>query len=99
MRKLATIQKIKKLESIPGADRIMKATVLGWECVVKKDEFKVNDLCVYFEIDSKLPKHIIFDFMSARKFRVRTARFKKQIAQGLAMPLRILDEFEAEQLC
>ncbi len=93
MRKLATIQKIKKLESIEGADRIEKATVLGWECVVKKDEFKVNDLCVFFEVDSKLPKHSVFDFMSKRKFLVKTARFRKQIAQGLALPLEILDNF------
>ena len=36
MRKLASIQKIIDLQPIPNADKIMKATVLGWELVVKK---------------------------------------------------------------
>lgn len=45
MRKLASIQKIKALEPIENADAIEKATVLGWQLVVKKDEFKVGDLC------------------------------------------------------
>jgi len=44
MRKLASIQKIKALESIEGADAIEKATVLGWQLVVKKGEFNVGDM-------------------------------------------------------
>ena len=44
MRQLATIQKIRKLEPIAGADAIMKASVLGWEVVVKKEEFQEGDL-------------------------------------------------------
>ena len=52
MRKLASIQRIKSLEPIAGADSIEMAIVLGWQLVVKKGEFQVNDLCVYFEIDS-----------------------------------------------
>ncbi len=55
MRQLASIQKILKLEPIEGADAIVCATVLGWQLVVKKDEFKVGELCVYVEIDSILP--------------------------------------------
>ena len=38
MRKLASIQKIRKIEPIDGADRLELAHVLGWQCVVKKDE-------------------------------------------------------------
>lgn len=35
-RELATIQKISKLEPIEKADKLEKATVLGWDVVVKK---------------------------------------------------------------
>ncbi len=35
MRKLASIQKIKALQPIEGADMIEKAAVLGWQLVVK----------------------------------------------------------------
>ena len=91
MRQLATIQKISKLEPIQGADKIVKATVLGWELVVKKDEFKEGDLCVYIEIDSQLPSNNPnFSFMADRKYRVKTIKLRGQISQGLALPLTIL---------
>ena len=34
MRKLASIQRIWKMDPIEGADRIELANVLGWQCVV-----------------------------------------------------------------
>ena len=92
-RKLATVQKILNINPIVGADRIEVATVLGWQCVIaKKDNFKIGDLVVYFEIDSILPDKPIFDFMRDRKFKVKTIRLKKQISQGLIMPISILPE-------
>lgn len=88
-RKLATLQKIEKLEVIPGADFILKAKLynLEWQFVVKKDEFKEGDLCVYFEIDSLLPEKPVFEFMRERKFRVKTIKLKKTISQGICMPV------------
>ena len=44
MANLASVQKVLKLEPIEGADLIEKATVLGWEVVVKKGEYRVGDL-------------------------------------------------------
>ena len=43
-RKLAHIEIITDLKSIPNADKIEVACVLGWECVVKKGEFKVGNM-------------------------------------------------------
>jgi len=90
MRKLASIQKIIKLEPIPGADAIVRATVLGWQLVVKKEEFKEGDLCVYVEIDALLPDKTVFEFMKPRGMRVRTIRLRGQISQGICFPLSIL---------
>lgn len=92
MRKLASIQRIIALEAIPDADAIVKATVLGWQLVVKKDEFQVGDLCVYVEIDSILPDKPEFEFMKNRKMRVRTIRLRGQVSQGICFPLSILPE-------
>ncbi len=88
-RKLATIQKIVKLEPISGADAIEKATVLGWELVVKKREFQEGDLCVYIEIDSQLPDKPEFEFLRSRKFRIKTIKLKGQVSQGIAFPINI----------
>lgn len=91
MRNLASVQKILNIEPIEGADKIEKATVLGWECVIaKKDNFKVGDLVVYIEIDSIVPDKPEFEFLRDRKFRVKTIKLRNQISQGLVMPLSIL---------
>lgn len=99
-RKLATIQTIAKLEPIPNADTIETASILGWKCVVKKEEFKEGDSIVYFEIDSFLPVRPEFEFLrkncykhyedGREGFRIKTIRLRKQISQGLIMPINIL---------
>lgn len=88
MRKLATIQRIHNILPIPGADRIVCAQVLGWNCVVKKDDFKVDDLVVYIEVDSILPFAPWSEFLRdqhrpEKPIRLRTVRMKGQISQGL----------------
>lgn len=90
MRKLASIQIIKSLESIEGADAIEKAKVLGWQVVVKKGEFKPGDLVVYCEIDSLMPDREEFEFLRPRKMRIRTIRLRGEISQGICFPLSIL---------
>lgn len=87
MSNLASVQKIINIEPIPAADSIVKATVLGWEVVVKKDEFNIGDLCVYIQIDTIVPEVEQFDFLRERKYRVRTIKLRKQISQGLIVPL------------
>ncbi|MBI1183818.1 RNA ligase (ATP) [bacterium] len=90
MRKLASIQRIKSIEPIEGADAIMMATVLGWELVVKKDEFKAGDLVVYCEVDSMLPDKPEFEFLKPRGMRIKTIRLRGQVSQGICFPLGIL---------
>jgi len=89
-RKLASIQRIKALDPIPAADAIERATILGWQLVVKRGEFAVGDLCVYCEIDALLPARPAFEFLRPRKFIVRTVRLRGQISQGICFPLAIL---------
>ena len=89
-RKLASIQKVVSVGPIKDAEKIEKVTVLGWELVAKKGEFKPGDLVVYIEIDSILPEKPEFEFMRERKFRVRTIKLRGQVSQGICFPLSIL---------
>jgi RNA ligase (TIGR02306 family) len=95
-RKLASVVKIVDIQPITGADAIMVASVKGWKVVVKKDEYKVGDLAVYYEIDSFLPVRPQFEFLrkssfkrmgSSEGFRLKTIRLRGQISQGLLTPI------------
>lgn len=98
-RKLASIKEITEIRPIPGADAIECAIVGGgWPVVVKKGEFSPGDLAVYLEIDSWVP-HEIAPFLSKGKEpreyngvkgeRLRTAKLRGQVSQGLLLPLTI----------
>ncbi len=85
--KLSSVQKIIDLQPIEGADKIEVATVLGWQVVVKKGEYKIGDLCAYIQIDTIVPDVPEYEFMRERKFRVKTIKLRKQLSQGLIVPL------------
>ena len=94
MRKLASLQSVKDVRPIPGADSIEAIGVLGWQCVAKKGEFHPGDPCVYFEIDSLLPEQPRYEFLRQSsfkpdlcRFRLRTVRLRRQLSQGLALPV------------
>lgn len=90
VRKLATIRQIDDIKPIEGADQIELAALGGWQVVVKKDEFKPGDSCVYCEIDSILPEKPEFEFLRSRNFRIKTMKLRGELSQGIAFPLSVL---------
>ena len=87
IRQLCYAVKVTNITPINGADRVELAHVNGWQVMVKKGEYKIGDLAVYFEIDSKLPETEPFEFMAKYKYRVKTQKFIKGsvLSQGLIM--------------
>ena len=83
-RELAYVARIEDVKPIPNYDRVEYARIgAGWWVIVKKDEFKVGDLCIYFEVDSKVPETEPFMFLESRHFKVKTLKMCKVISQGL----------------
>lgn len=95
-RKLASVQQVLEVNKIEGADNIEQIKVLGWSVVVKRNEFKVNDLAVFFEIDSVLPETEWSEFMRPSNFRVKTRKMRGCLSQGLALPLSTWYVFDSE---
>lgn len=94
-RKLASVQKIKNITSIPNKDRIVLADILGYHVIVSKEDFKVGDLCVYIECDSVLdPNNPIFAQARKRSSRIKTMKLGNVYSQGIAYPLSILGKGE-----
>lgn len=96
-RKLASVQRIREIRAIEGADAIELAVINSWQVVVAKNVgHKEGDLVVYCEIDSYLPIEPEFEFLrksSYKKmgdqegFRLKTIKLRGQVSQGLIIPL------------
>lgn len=107
-RKLATIRKIAEVKSIPDADKICAYRVDGWWVVDSVGKYQVDDLVVYLEVDSFVP-HELAPFLSKVKEpreyegvkgeRLRSVRLKKQISQGLFLPLQTVFELPSTTNC
>jgi hypothetical protein len=97
MRKLASVRRVADIVPIEGADNIVVAKIGGWQVVTQKDWCKPGDLVCYFEIDSFLPVRPEYEFLRKSGFkstknlgdgfRLRSIKLRKQLSQGLIMPL------------
>jgi RNA ligase (TIGR02306 family) len=94
-RKLASVQIIADIKEHTNADKLVIASVLGWNVVCSKnDNLKVGDKVIYFEIDSLLPQDKSWtQFLKEKKFKLKTAKIRGELSQGLIMPLKILEEY------
>lgn len=88
-RALAYTAKCGSIRPIEGADNIDLMAVNGWNVIVKKGEFQEGDLCIFFEIDSKLPQCGWSEFMAKKHYKVKSMKLGKfnVISQGLALPI------------
>jgi RNA ligase (TIGR02306 family) len=103
-RKLASVQRIREIRPIEGADAIELAIINSWQVVVAKNVgHKVDDFVVYCEIDSFLPIREEFEFLrktSYKKmgdqegFRLKTIKLRGQVSQGLVVPIHVLPLLE-----
>ena len=94
VRALAYTARISWVRPIAGADNIELVGIGGWTCIAKIGEFHEGDICVYFEIDSKLPSNKEWcAFMESKKFKVKTMKLSKfgVVSQGLALPINVFD--------
>lgn len=99
-RAMAYVAKINKLEKHPNADALDICTIGGWKVVSQKDLHREGDLVIYCSIDSWIP-HTLAPFLSGSSGpkeyegvqgnRLRTVKLRKQVSQGLVLPIRELD--------
>jgi RNA ligase (TIGR02306 family) len=102
-RKLASIQVIRDIRPIEGADAIELAIINNWQVVVAKNVgHQIGDHVVYCEIDSFLPIQEEFEFLrksSYKKmadregFRLKTIKLRGQVSQGLILPMSVFGDF------
>ena len=97
MRQLASIQEVRDITPIENADAIETVHIQGWTVVCKKGIHFLGERVVFFEVDSFLPVKDEYEFLRASSFknhpdlgegfRLRTIKLRKQLSQGLVIPL------------
>jgi RNA ligase (TIGR02306 family) len=105
MRKMASIQRIAEVKSIEGADLICAYRINGWWVVDKVGAYSVDDLVVFCEVDSWIPTELAAflskgkeprEYLGIKGEKLRTVRLKKQLSQGLLLPISVLSNVESE---
>lgn len=93
MTTLASIQQIVSVERHPNADSLDIAQVKEYKAIVKRDQWKVGDLCVFIEPDAQLPDGPSWTaFYRAKSSRVRAIKLRGVFSFGIVESLSILGE-------
>jgi RNA ligase (TIGR02306 family) len=91
--KVATIERICEINKHPNADALELAKINGWQVCVKKNEFKVNGLCIYITVDSVLEDCAQYEFLRNKNFHIKTIKLRGALSQGIAFPISLLKSF------
>ena len=88
------ICRIESINPIEGADRIVSATIKGWNCIIGKDQHKVGELVIFIPPDAVIPDELIesqkLSYLKGAN-RIRTIKLKGTISQGLVLPFNVLN--------
>ena len=86
MRELVYVARITDIRPIEGKDRVECAVVNNWTVMVKKGQFQIGDLGIYFEMDSQVraddPR---FSFLQKYKYKIKMQKYKNFYSQGLLL--------------
>lgn len=85
------VARIDEIKSIPGADNIEQGVIGGWNCIIKKGEYKVDDLVVVATTDAVIPVELS-DLMNVTNYlrkgqRVRTVKLRGVYSECLIIPI------------
>lgn len=85
------VARINEIKEILGADNIEQGVIGGWNCIIKKGEYKVDDLVVVATTDAVIPQDLS-DAMNVTNYlrkgqRVRTVKLRGVYSECLIIPL------------
>ena len=90
------VARINEIKPIPGADNIEQGVIGGWNCIIKKGEYKVDDLVIVATTDAVIPVKIS-DAMNVTNYlrkgqRVRTVKLRGVYSECLIIPIGYVPE-------
>jgi len=90
--KTATVETISEIITHPNADSLEIAKIQGWQCVVRKGEFKAGEKVVFIPIDVILPDAPWSAFLKRgdKRIRLKTIKLRGEYSQGLVLNANVL---------
>jgi RNA ligase (TIGR02306 family) len=90
------VARINEIKEIPGADNIEQGIIGGWNCIIQKGHYQVDDLVVVATTDAVIPQELS-DAMNVTNYlrkgqRVRTVKLRGVYSECLIIPLKYARE-------
>lgn len=90
------VSTVKEIKPIEGADKIELAVIGGWNCIIQKDTYKVEDLVIVATTDAIIPSKIS-DPMNITSYlrkggRVKTVKLRGVYSECLILPINFIPE-------
>ena len=88
--------RINEIKPIEGADNIELGIIGGWNCIIKKGEYKADDLVIVATTDAVIPQELS-DAMNVTNYlrkggRVRTVKLRGVYSECLIIPIKFAKE-------
>jgi len=88
--KLASIEEIADIRPHENAEKLELATVLGYTCIVLKDQFKIGDKIVLIQPDTILPDAPWSELFKSKSNRVKAIKLRGVFSFGIVMSLDVI---------
>jgi len=96
------ISKIKEISQIKDADNIELALLNGWNCVIRKGQYQIDDLVICMITDAVIPEKLATSLMVTdylrKGFRVRTVKLRGVYSECLIVPLSVAYNCTSDKL-
>jgi RNA ligase (TIGR02306 family) len=94
------VARINEIKPIEGADNIEQGVIGGWNCIIKKGDYKVDDLVVVATTDAVIPQELS-DAMNVTNYlrkggRVRTVKLRGVYSECLIISLDSLPQMKKQ---
>ena len=94
------VARINEIKPIEGADKIEQGVIGGWNCIIQKGQYKIDDLVAVATTDAVIPQYLS-DEMNVTNYlrkgqRVRTVKLRGVYSECLIIPIEKTGLFKYE---
>ncbi|PCI28678.1 hypothetical protein COB55_03630 [Candidatus Wolfebacteria bacterium] len=99
MKKLSSLEIIQKISVHPNADKLELSTVLGFQCIIPKDQYKEGDKIIFIQPDTILPDSKWCEtYKKYSPKRVKCVKLRNEWSEGIIVPLDLVNHLLSSNL-